>query len=152
MSRRDDTLETLLPDGLPEPLLDRQPIALRVAGLLRKYHALDRWREMVRAGWAESDQRNRVLAQWEQKRQEYCKLAAARNRGRRRAGRHSAPPSGDSCLETERIGFRDKREEWVSAYPPPELRSDARPPIGSLLPLRWPLSMAGCYTVLAAIH
>jgi hypothetical protein len=54
--------------------------------------------------------------------------------------------------ETERVLSKDGQAVWVRACPPPELRSEKRPPTGSLLPVRRPLSLADCYTILAAIH
>jgi hypothetical protein len=58
----------------------------------------------------------------------------------------------DGPWETERGSSTDGHAVWVRACPPPELEAAKRPPTGSLLPVRWPLSLAGCYTILAAIH
>jgi hypothetical protein len=152
MARPEDELEGFLTDESRQPHLNCQRVAVRVAELLLEFNALDYWREMVRVAWAEADQRDRQLAAWQQKRLEFFRQEATKQSRRRSAGRLTVPPTENFPLETEEICLRDGRKVQVSACPPPELGLDERPPIGSLLPLRWPLSIAGCYTILAAIH
>jgi hypothetical protein len=130
-----------------------QTIAKRVARLLRKYGALNHWREMVRAAFTEFMERLRGERHWSEQRAAHYKTVWERIQ--KGESEPNEPPAEGWIKE-----FGHVHLDGVFPLPtlltwvPPEL-SDANM-LRANLPLPLPegeqLSLASCYTVLAAIH
>jgi hypothetical protein len=130
-----------------------QKIAKRVARLLREYNALDHWREMVEAAFAEFMERLGAEQRWSKQRSAHYRAAWERNQ--KGESEPNEPPAEGWTQEFGHVHLDGVFPiPTLLAWVPPELR-DANTPRASL-PLPLPdgeqLSLASCYTVLAAIH
>ncbi|MBK8915697.1 MAG: hypothetical protein IPM64_14075 [Phycisphaerales bacterium] len=143
-----------LPNGPPATRAELQEIADRVAVLLRRDGARERWKKCVRAWDREIVANRRRVRDYERRRTEHCIKIQSNERLRDEAG---GPPEPGWVFEVFRRhrspGEFDRSCELLSGWFPPDLSAKAVPDETMPLPVPWhPVSRAAKYAALAAIH
>jgi hypothetical protein len=130
-----------------------------VHGLIQRFDAMPRFREMVKGWVAQHEAEKARRAEWEERRRRHFMHAVIRSP--RLRNRAKKPPEPDWVFETYSVpNLRAKdsdgspRPVHVTGWVPPDLSYTSKPPVTPLLPLKADraLSLVEKYTLLAAIH
>ena len=130
-----------------------------VHGLIQRFDAMPRFREMVKGWVAQHEEEEKTLADWQERRRRHFMHAVIRSP--RLRNRAKGPPEPDWVFETYSVpNLRatepdgSTRPVHINGWVSPDLCYRSEPPVTPLLPLKADraLSLVEKYTLLAAIH